>query len=421
MSFNRRYPVRWLHLAAIGIGVPVLLTTIHEDLHPFAIMALAVMALVAELLPVPISRFGVRVTLTLPFLTGMASAAGAGAALLTDLFVTFGAACILACRARQPIHRTWLSINLSIGTVSCAIAGIAGELVRYGLADARSGFAASAVIFTFVYLAVNVLLVAYFGGLASGRRKGMSLVRSLQIEFSFFAFYALVSIAISLLVLERHYWALPLMMIPVLALRAGLSLRTKMHDQHYETILALSLMLQRAHPYTHGHIERVAKVAEGVGLRLGLSAHRARLLRQAAILHDIGKIAIDEAILQKPGKLNADEMRHVRMHAEYGARILRQSPAFEPIVPWVACHHERPDGRGYPQSLMDYEIPLESKIIAVVDAYDAMVGGDEPGDKRLYREPMTAEEALAELERCTPMQFDPNVVKAFKDVLGVAA
>jgi putative nucleotidyltransferase with HDIG domain len=190
-----------------------------------------------------------------------------------------------------------------------------------------------------------------------------------------------------------------------------------MYEHYYETITALTLMLQRAHPYTHGHLERVAKTAEEVARRLGLSSSRARMVREAAVLHDIGKIAVDEALLDKPGPLSESEMDHVRQHATWGAQILGPVRGFRDMLPWILHHHERPDGLGYPSGLADADIPLESKIIAVVDAYDAMTGSELPGTKRSYRDSMTVEEALQELNRCAGTQFDRRVVGAFRTVI----
>jgi putative nucleotidyltransferase with HDIG domain len=196
-----------------------------------------------------------------------------------------------------------------------------------------------------------------------------------------------------------------------------LQYQSTMYEHYYETITALTLMLQRAHPYTHGHLERVARAAEEVAKRLGLSSQRARMVREAAVLHDIGKIAVDEALLDKPGKLTEGEMDHVRKHAEWGAEILHPVEGFREMLPWILHHHERPDGKGYPSQLPDAEIPIESKIIAVVDAFDAMTGGDIPGTRRTYREPMDIHEAFDELFRCSGTQFDPSVVTAFRAIV----
>ena len=185
----------------------------------------------------------------------------------------------------------------------------------------------------------------------------------------------------------------------------------------HETLQALALMLQRAHPYTHAHIERVARIAERTALHLGLAPERAKMVHEAARLHDVGKIAVDEQILDKPGALTPDEYAHVKLHAPFGAAILEEIEELRSISEWIRFHHERPDGTGYPKGLKDEQIPLEAKIIAVADAFDAMTGGFEGGERRPYREPISPELALVEMERCSGTQFVAGVVIAFREAL----
>ena len=199
-----------------------------------------------------------------------------------------------------------------------------------------------------------------------------------------------------------------------IALRSLGNQQREQYENYYATIAALSRMLQGAHPYTHGHLERVANFAEEVALNLGLSPDRARQVREASVLHDIGKIAVDEQILDKPAKLTLEEFEHVKRHSDHGARILEPVAHFRAMVPWIRHHHERLDGTGYPDQLSGGDIPLESRIISVVDAFDAMIGSDEHNGKRPYRVNMTQREALAELDRCSGTQFDAKVVNAFK-------
>lgn len=189
---------------------------------------------------------------------------------------------------------------------------------------------------------------------------------------------------------------------------------TRIEAQRTELLLGLQLAMRGAHPYTHGHMERVALLAERVGREAGLSRKQARKLREAAILHDIGKLGIDEQILEKPGKLTDQEFAAIKTHSEIGAKILESCPQFMAISPWILAHHERPDGRGYPLGKTIEEIPIESRIIAVVDAFDAMVGGTTGEKQRSYRKSLDPHEALVELDRCAGTQFDPEIVAAFR-------
>ncbi len=192
----------------------------------------------------------------------------------------------------------------------------------------------------------------------------------------------------------------------------------KQREEDQAILRGLILLVQQAHPYTGAHLERVAALAENTGRNLGLNAKRAQRLRAAAILHDLGKVAIDEQILEKPSRLTDDEFAEIKRHSELGAKILEKSGLYPEISPWILAHHERPDGRGYPFGLHGDAIPLESRIIACVDAFDAMVGVSSVGGRRSYREPVDPEVAIQEVLRCAGTQFDTEVVEAFRKAVG---
>jgi two-component system cell cycle response regulator len=152
---------------------------------------------------------------------------------------------------------------------------------------------------------------------------------------------------------------------------------------------------------------RVAELATATAVQLGLSPSEVALTRLGAELHDVGKIGIPESILDKPGPLEAEEQWFVQRHSEIGERIVASVPDMRFVAPIVRAVHERPDGRGYPDGLTLDEIPISSRIIAVVDAFVAMA------TDRPYQRAVSDEEALAELRRHAGAQFDPQVVEAF--------
>jgi two-component system, cell cycle response regulator len=159
------------------------------------------------------------------------------------------------------------------------------------------------------------------------------------------------------------------------------------------------------------HLDEVTALAEAVATRLDLSDEELAPLLQAASLHDVGKAAVPDEILGKAGPLDEAEWQFMRRHTVVGERILASAPALTRASKLVRSSHERWDGEGYPDGFAGEEIPLGSRIIAVCDAYDAMVS-DRP-----YRAPLTSVQALAELRRCAGAQFDPDVVQVFGDVL----
>ncbi len=169
--------------------------------------------------------------------------------------------------------------------------------------------------------------------------------------------------------------------------------------------------LYERNPDLAERFETAARLVEGVGQRIGLASDERQQLQQAAELHDIGKVAIPDAILHKPGPLDDDEWAFVRRHTLIGERIIAAAPALAPAARLVRSTHERFDGGGYPDGLSGERIPLGSRIIAVCDAFTAMT------HQRPYAPQMTPEQALAELHRCAGEQFDPQVIAVLSSVV----
>ncbi len=177
--------------------------------------------------------------------------------------------------------------------------------------------------------------------------------------------------------------------------------------EEYQELFALALSVEEKDEATQGHCHRIERLALHTGERLGLSGDQLITLSYAAYLHDVGKVKVPDEILNKPGSLTGDEWEEMRKHPDYGAEMLGEKDFLREAAEVVRAHHERYDGTGYPRGLRGEEIPIEARIIAVVDAYDAMTS-DRP-----YRPAMSKEEALEELKKNAGTQFDPRVVNAF--------
>ena len=160
-------------------------------------------------------------------------------------------------------------------------------------------------------------------------------------------------------------------------------------------------------PLLGAHAARVAANADAVAARLGWDEERLGALRLGAVLHDVGKVNVRPEVLSKPGGLDEAELAEIRAHPVEGVWLLAGVPALVPALPCVLFHHERWDGGGYPTRRAGAAIPGEGRVLAVVDAYDAMTSG------RPYRAPLHQDDAIAEVERCAGTQFDPDVVDAF--------
>lgn len=178
-----------------------------------------------------------------------------------------------------------------------------------------------------------------------------------------------------------------------------------------ELFLTLSKIIDARDPYVGGHAAKVADYATAIAVELGLPLERVEQVRQAALLHDIGKIGISEQLLHKPDKLTAEEYEHIKRHATLGAELLATAQGLRHLAPFVRHHHERWDGRGYPSQLAGERIPLEARILAVCDAVEAMAS-DRP-----YQQGRSQDEIIVELRRCAGTQFDPHIVETFIRIL----
>jgi HD-GYP domain-containing protein (c-di-GMP phosphodiesterase class II) len=179
---------------------------------------------------------------------------------------------------------------------------------------------------------------------------------------------------------------------------------------YLDMTIALAAAIEAKDEYTRGHCQRVSAYAVEIGTRLALPDHTMRDLELAAILHDIGKIGIDEAILRKPTRLTFEEMQAMHEHPAIGERILRSVEPLHLVASYIIYHHEHYDGRGYPHGARGEEIPLIARIISVADAYDSM------SSRRPYRETLPEEESLTRLRTKAGSQFDPQIVSIFLEL-----
>ncbi|MCW2957500.1 MAG: diguanylate cyclase [Solirubrobacterales bacterium] len=184
--------------------------------------------------------------------------------------------------------------------------------------------------------------------------------------------------------------------------------------EHLQAVLVLAETLDLRHHDTARHSQVVGYLAAITATRLGFSEPEVARIRLAGILHDVGKVAVPDAVLDKPGRLTDEEYHQVKQHSEVGARIL-EGANLRDLSRWVLAHHERPDGSGYPAGLRGEDIPVQSRILAVADAFEAMTAG------RVYRPAVGLEAAGEELRRHAGRQFDADIVDAFLSALADAS
>lgn len=267
------------------------------------------------------------------------------------------------------------------------------------------------LIAAFVYMVMNITLVSV--ALSSMFGKSPSSIWVSNICWTLPNLIALVPLGFLLALIYNNYGSLGLILlfIPLLVCRHSFQLYIDMRENYLSTVEALVQALEAKDTYTSGHSERVGKFAVALAEEIKMSEEKIQSLKYAAVLHDVGKIGVSETILNKEGKLLESEWEAVRNHPVMGYTIIKGIKFLYDIGSVVRYHHERYDGKGYPDGIQGGEIPLESRIIAVADTYDAIT------TNRSYRKGKSHEEAVEELKRVAGTQLDPELVQVFCKVI----
>jgi putative nucleotidyltransferase with HDIG domain len=186
----------------------------------------------------------------------------------------------------------------------------------------------------------------------------------------------------------------------------------RIHEMNFESVYSLVQAIEMRDPYTRGHSLQVAKLASAIAEAIGFTGRDLELVKFAGLLHDVGKIAVPECILQKPSFLTNDEWKVIQLHPKQSATIIDPIKGLRQIRDWVLYHHERWDGRGYPKNIRGDRIPIQSRILSVCDTFSAMT------EDRPYRKRLSDEEARTEIRKVSGSQLDPKIANIFLD-LGV--
>ncbi len=220
-----------------------------------------------------------------------------------------------------------------------------------------------------------------------------------------------VSILIALAYIEYGEIGVLIFFGPLLLARYSFKLYVDMKNIYLETVKSLSNAIEAKDPYTQGHSMRVSQYSVDLAAKLRLPQSKIENLKIAAILHDIGKIGVEESILNKKGRLSDEEYAKIKLHPEKGYKILKEIDFLRDAAGIILAHHERGDGTGYPMGIKGKEIPLEANILSVADVYDALTS-DRP-----YRESMDSEMAFEILEKGKGTHFDERVVDALRELI----
>jgi putative nucleotidyltransferase with HDIG domain len=381
------------------------------DWHPRSLANLilwSVMIAVAAMSPIPLPRGGATVTVTsaldfaaiLIFGPAIACWFGVMSDLLTNVAVK-----------RNPPHKVAFNVGqvvLSIGTAGLVYQSFGGRIGAAFTLDATQIVPLLAA--PLVYFLLNTGLIS----VAIGMRERISAFRIWQTNFQWeilhVFFFLPFGILLSLVHLRIGPVGVLLFLIPLFLARFSFKLWIDTKASHIATVQALVSAIDASDPFTRGHSYRISKYAVRIARYLGVPEKEVEEIEYGALLHDVGKIAIQHDILLKPGRLTESERELMKTHPTVGHDILKGLKFLEGAAEIVYCHHEQPNGQGYPRALKADRIPMGSRIIMVVDAFDAMTS-DRP-----YRRGLAPEIAYEELHRHTGTQFFPDVVDALVEL-----
>jgi putative nucleotidyltransferase with HDIG domain len=262
----------------------------------------------------------------------------------------------------------------------------------------------------FVYYLFNTWSVSLVISLADQRNPLHVWKQNYMWNFFHILAFLPVGAIIALLYAKSGVWTIALFIIPLFLARHSFQLYIDMREAHINTVAALTSAIDASDPFTHGHSFRVSRYALIIGRVIGMSSRDLEMLEYAALLHDIGKIAIQNDVLLKVGPLTEEEWQSLRSHPNIGADIVEQLKFLKEAADIIRSHHERPDGTGYPRGLKGNITPIGARILNVVDAFDAMTS-DRP-----YRKALPIERVIEELRIYRGTQFDAEVTNILLDL-----
>ena len=389
------------------------------------VLLLTGLAVVVGLLPVRLPGRLIASSPTVPIIFALVGLYGATAALVAIVPATFVGVAIFLPRERRLRLREYLH-NQAIQIVSVGLSAllyVTLEAWRFPHTGVRPGETPewrawlALPVSAFLSFTLNAILTTLV--MSRFYRQRWDLLWHDNFRWMLSSAFVMSPVGFLTAVLFAQNWWLGVgfIILPVYTLRMAVVTHERTMAAYKHGVDLLGRIMQEAHPYTHGHLHRVARWAKKIAEEMSLPAGSMQHIEDAAILHDIGKVAVDDRVLNKVGKLTDDDWAMIRRHPVTGADLVGQMSVLGRVGHWIRHHHERPDGKGYPDGLQGDEIPLESCIISVVDAFDAMVGGPAKEDQRPYRQPMTEGAAIEELRRHAGTQFHAQVVEVFITVL----
>jgi len=265
---------------------------------------------------------------------------------------------------------------------------------------------------TAVQFIVSTGLVAFAVAIARGGKLRVVWGAQLRTILKGYVAFGVLGIILAALHVEMGFASVIFLLVPLLVARNAFQSAAQMEGAFEATVRSLIKAIEAKDEYTRGHAERVAKLSEMTARAYGLSAEECRIIRYIALMHDVGKLGVSTKILAKPGKLTDEEYEHMKQHPLRGYEIVSEIEFLKAAAETaVRHHHERMDGRGYPDGLVGEQIPVIARIVMCCDAFDSMTS------TRVYRKAKSIEDAIVELRRCVGTQFDPVSLAALEKAI----
>ncbi|ERI94152.1 HDIG domain protein [Clostridiales bacterium oral taxon 876 str. F0540] len=266
-------------------------------------------------------------------------------------------------------------------------------------------------IFSIICLLINTFLISILFSILNNKNPLYFFISN--IKLSLLNSFVMTPFGVGLAYMFSHYsyGGVLLIIFPIVLVRYTFYLYLESKNQYIETVDTLMHAMEARDKYTEGHSRRVSEISTKIAKQLKYDDLKIERIRIASLLHDVGKIGIDDGILNKPGKLTKEEYEIIKSHPEIGYNILKDIKNLEDILPIIRNHHERYDGKGYPDKKMPEELSLDVFIVQLADTIDAMA------TDRPYRKALTEEEIISEITTYSGTQFHPKVVEAYLSIL----
>lgn len=314
-------------------------------------------------------------------------------------------------RIRHIFNLTYYKTLFNVSQISLSV-GIGGMIYKYlgGIPGqyVYSKYIVAAILAAIVYNLLNTAFMAELLSLLINKSFLSVWVKDFKWTQINFLFLSFLGIVMSEAFIKFGYISLVLFFIPLFMIRYMFKLYMDSRQSYYDTIDVLVKALDAKDKYTAGHSKSVEKLAAIMCKEMAFSENHTEMIRIAALLHDIGKIGVNEAVLNKPGRLSDEELSIIREHPQKGYEILKDVPALKHACLWVKYHHEWYNGKGYPDGIKGNEIPLEAQILSIADVFDALVS-DRP-----YRNAFPQDQAYRIIVESEGTQFDPKIINIFK-------